>query len=75
MKRLTMAVMLGVLVTACSTDAKPVDPNKQMTQRQKDSVLGQSQVPGAPAVNKAMTAADSQSAKASQFNALQDSIH
>lgn len=75
MKRLTMAVMVGVLMTACSTDAKPVDPNKKMTERQKDSVLGQSKVPGAPAVNKAMTAADSQSAKASDFDKLQDTIH
>lgn len=47
-----------VLVAGCSP--KPAGNDRDtMTQRQKDSVFGQSAVPGAGAVTKAQAAADS----------------
>lgn len=54
--------LFGVLalVAACSPSKAPVANNRDtMTQRQKDSVFGASGVPGATAINKAQTAADS----------------
>jgi hypothetical protein len=49
-----------VAVAACSSKEKPAGNNRDtMTQRQKDSVFGASGVPGATAINKAQTAADS----------------
>jgi hypothetical protein len=52
---------LAVLVISCAGDtkAKPANNRDTMTQRQRDSVFGQSAVPGAGAVTKAMKMADS----------------
>ncbi len=52
---LPLAVVLG----GCFERQKPANNRDTMTQRQKDSVFGQSAVPGASAVTKAMRAADS----------------
>jgi predicted outer membrane protein len=54
-------LLLSALAIGCSKDepeAKPV-----LTQRQKDSILAQSTIPGAKAVNKALKTADSASAR------------
>jgi hypothetical protein len=54
--RITLCAL--VIVAGCSS--KPAGNDRDtMTQRQKDSVFGQSAVPGASAVTKAQTAADS----------------
>lgn len=44
---------------ACSSKSTGGNNRDTMTQRQKDSVFGASGVPGASAINKAQTAADS----------------
>ena len=41
-----------------------------LTQRQKDSILAQSRIPGASGVGRAMRAADSTSARIREANAL-----
>ena len=46
-------------LAACSSKATGGNNRDTMTQRQKDSVFGASGVPGASAINKAQTAADS----------------
>jgi hypothetical protein len=56
--KLALAAVLLVASTACSQKAGGNDRDT-MTQRQKDSVFGQSAVPGASAITKAQTAADS----------------
>jgi hypothetical protein len=62
-RRLLIAVPLAALLVACkSSDGG--NRRDTMTQRQKDSVLGQSGLPGAQGVTKAQRAADS--AKAAQ---------
>jgi hypothetical protein len=59
-KSLTLLVPLAVLIIGCDdSKLKPANNRDTMTQRQKDSVFGQSAVPGASAVTKAMRAADS----------------
>lgn len=63
-KSLTLLVPLVVLVISCGdSKAKPANNRDTMTQRQRDSVFGQSAVPGASAVTKAMKAADSADAQ------------
>jgi hypothetical protein len=61
-RKTTLALLLlASLAAACSKDepeARPV-----LTQRQKDSILAQSTIPGAKAVNKALKTADSASAR------------
>ena len=53
-----LALSFAVVLVGC---AEPVKGNNRdtMTQRQRDSVFGQSSVPGASAVTKAMRAGDS----------------
>jgi hypothetical protein len=59
-KRVYFAVFpLTVLLVSCLDKTKPANNRDTMTQRQKDSVFGQSGIPGASAVTKAQRAADS----------------
>ena len=55
---LALCIALVSLV-ACSSKSSGGNNRDTMTQRQKDSVFGASGVPGASAINKAQTAADS----------------
>ena len=68
LRRLTTAALLLALV-ACTTD-KDAAAEKVQSQRERDSVLGQSPIPGATGVGKAMTVADSAGSRVQ----LQDSI-
>ena len=54
-------MLLASLATACGKDEPATKP--VLTQRQKDSILAQSTIPGAKAVNKALKTADSASAR------------
>ena len=69
--RTLCAYSVFVLATAaCGKDN--VDQNKrELTQREKDSILGASQIPGAKAVNRAMTSADSATARALRLDSAQ----
>ena len=61
-RSLTVAV---VLVAACSSGktAKSAAEGDSLTERQRDSILAQSRIPGASGVGKAMRAADSTNAR------------
>lgn len=56
--RIPASVALLMVLSACARE-KPAQPETAATQREKDSVLGNSKVPGASGVGKAMTVADS----------------
>jgi outer membrane biogenesis lipoprotein LolB len=59
-RTLLAAASLVTLLVGCSDmSQKPANNRDTMTQRQKDSVLGQSSLPGAQVVTKAMKMADS----------------
>lgn len=66
MRRIPCALMLFALL-ACSSSTKA---STGRTERETDSVIGQSKVPGAPVVQKALDASDSARARV----AAQDSI-
>jgi hypothetical protein len=55
----TVLCLALVALAACSSKSTGGNNRDTMTQRQKDSVFGASGVPGASAINKAQTAADS----------------
>jgi hypothetical protein len=61
------AVALGLV--ACAKD--DTDNRQQLTQREKDSVLAHSQIPGAKAVNKAFNTADSARARQARLDSAQ----
>ena len=63
------AFLLGIsslAVTACGEDGP--DKRAGLTQREKDSILGQSQIPGAKAVKTGMRNADSASARQARLD-------
>ncbi|MFL5484516.1 MAG: hypothetical protein ACJ8AB_13395 [Gemmatimonadaceae bacterium] len=67
-----MAVAGGIftLFLACAKD--DADQNKtELTQREKDSVFAQSQIPGARAVKKTLTTADSAAARQARIDSAQ----
>ncbi|HKC40583.1 MAG TPA: hypothetical protein VKC15_13650 [Gemmatimonadales bacterium] len=59
-----MIPVLVILLAACSGDSKDKQAVNRdtLTQRQKDSILANSRIPGARGVKRAMIAADSTSA-------------
>ena len=63
----------SVVVLALSACAKdnPDQNKRELTQREKDSILGASQIPGAKAVNRAMTSADSATARMQRLDSAQ----
>lgn len=71
MKLVTMMALLG-FIAACGSDSdsKQTVNRDTLTQRQKDSILANSRMPGAGTVRRAMTAADSASARALRANAV-----
>jgi hypothetical protein len=72
MKAIT--VVFGVAVAAFAAAACGEDgPDKRagLTQREKDSILGQSQIPGAKAVKTGMTNADSASARQARLDSAE----
>lgn len=59
------------VVTACGSGDSASTVNRDtLTQRQKDSILANSRIPGAGAVGKAMRVADSTSARVQRANAV-----
>lgn len=54
-------MLIASLATACGKDEPETKP--VLTQRQKDSILAQSTIPGAKAVKHALRTADSASAR------------
>ena len=68
-RRWMTAAQLFALPTAC-TKGKDAAPEKPRSERERDSILGQSKIPGATGVGRAMTVADSAGSRVH----LQDSI-
>lgn len=62
--RLVALLAIGTLACGGTESAKTQSVNRDtLTQRQNDSILAQSKIPGASGVGRAMTAADSTSAR------------
>ena len=58
------AVVVGL--SACAKDEG--DVKRDLTRREKDSILGASQIPGARAVKKTLSAADSAAARQARLD-------
>ena len=66
----TVLAMVGTLLAGCVKSDEGGNNRDTMTQRQKDSVLAQSGLPGARGVSKAMRAADSAKAHQAQADSV-----
>jgi len=60
---------LTLSLAACSTEQ--TDSRSSLTQREKDSILAGSQIPGAKAVKKTLNTADSAAARMSRIDSAQ----
>ncbi|MGH7673568.1 MAG: hypothetical protein ACREMC_11780 [Gemmatimonadales bacterium] len=67
-----MAAALALLAACGGSDrgSRESVNRDTLTQRQKDSILAQSRIPGAAGVGRAMRAADSTSARIQQANQM-----
>ncbi len=73
MKRFVMVVILAVSCGACS-GSKTQEPASTLTEAQRDSVLGQSNVPGAGAIGRAQGAGGIEADHSAGVNAMVDSL-
>jgi hypothetical protein len=63
--------IMATLVLGCSGTDTPANNRDTMTQRQRDSVLAQSGLPGAQGVGRALSASDSVRARNAQLDSIQ----
>jgi len=70
--RPTILSLFVLAVATCSGDSKDKSAVNRdtLTERQKDSILAKSRIPGASGVGRAMTAADSTSAGAHRADSV-----
>jgi hypothetical protein len=66
--RRTGLVLLAIVLSACAAPEQAGNNRDTMTQRQKDSVLAQSGLPGARAVGMAQAQADSAKARQAKLD-------
>lgn len=60
---------LALGLTACGKDQP--DARRDLTQHEKDSILGASKIPGAKAVKTALTSADSAAARQARLDSAE----
>ena len=73
MKRIVMVAILAMSCGACSS-AKTEEPASTLTEAQRDSVLGRSDVPGAGAIGRAHGASGIEAKHSTGVNAMVDSL-
>ena len=67
-----LVIVAAIMLAACSSGGSGSKVNRDtLTERQSDSILAKSSIPGASAVGKAMKAADTTSARVH----ASDSVH
>ncbi len=72
MNRVMTIAILAMLAGGCS--AAQDGPKKTLTERQRDSVLSRTDLPGADVVGRAMRASDVEARRATRMDAAVDSL-
>ena len=65
-------VVLAIAVAGCAKD-ESAGSKPELTRREKDSIIANSQIPGARAVKKTMMSADSAAARQTRLDSAQNS--
>jgi hypothetical protein len=63
---------LAVLVAACAEAPEIRKPRSEMTQRERDSTIAESGLPGAGVVKRAMSIADAEARRAAAFDSVSE---
>lgn len=66
MQRVLFGLAAAIVMAACGGESE--DDRANLTQREKDSILAGSQIPGAKAVKTSMTNADSAAARQARLD-------
>ncbi|MBI4500258.1 MAG: hypothetical protein HY700_03765 [Gemmatimonadetes bacterium] len=66
-----LSIVVGGSFAGCAKEEKP-PARPEMTQRQRDSAIGESKLPGAAGVRGALRAADSAQARQNQLDSLEN---
>lgn len=66
-----MALAL-IAVAGCAEEPKIDKPRSEMTQRERDSTVAISRLPGSQVVKQAMDVSDSEKARAAEFDSASD---
>jgi hypothetical protein len=69
--RVRVLIAVALVTMACAGSDTPANNRDTMTQRQRDSVLAQSRLPGAQGVGRALSASDSVRARNAQLDSIQ----
>ena len=72
MKTLAILIPSALLLAGCAAEPKFDKPRAQMTQREKDSVIAASGLPGSGVVKKGMQIADGQARRAAMLDSITD---
>jgi len=70
MKITLFAVPVILAVVACAEPPAVGKPRSEMTQREKDSILAESGLPGSGVVKKGMNMADAQAKRAAMLDSI-----
>lgn len=70
---ITLVVLAGVACSGQRANSNAARGQDTLTERQRDSVLARSRIPGASGVGKAMRVADSTSARVRASDSVRDS--
>ena len=65
--KISMVVFLAVALLGCAGEKKP---KREMTQRQRDSAIGESRLPGAQGVRGALRVQDSAQARNNRLDSI-----
>ena len=69
--RVRLVIAAALFTIGCAGSDTPANNRDTMTQRQRDSVLAQSRLPGAQGVGRALSASDSVRARNAQLDSIQ----
>lgn len=73
MKRMIGIAILALLAAACSPH-QDASAKRELTERERDSVMSKSDLPGAGVVGRAMSTSDAEARHSSSMNAAVDSL-
>ncbi|HST07966.1 MAG TPA: hypothetical protein VLJ83_07320 [Gemmatimonadaceae bacterium] len=72
-KHAMLLLVVGIALAACAKEDDATTNKSTLTQREKDSVFANSTIPGARAVKKALSTADSATARQARIDSAQQS--
>ena len=71
MTRQVTWLLAAIVMAAGCTGGQQKAPKREMTQRQRDSAIGEMKLPGAEGVRRALRVADSAQARANRLDTIQ----